>query len=333
MNIVSCSVLGTLLFELDAKLEFLRKHCYIHQSDWQTNNSTAQAGTYIQTYIHTYVHTYILFVLLGWSLLFFYCIEKFWWTCGGTILSRQFPEGTKNKRNTSIRTSSRRPIFELGTYRMWIRRIHHMLCESWCTYCISGWRLFEVFLDMMPCREVYTSYRHSGGTCGLHLYVISCIPIYTSSYAGRIEFSTWCCLLLRKYMRFVIFSIFKILLCRVTFSYPFKNTYQLKGRFEMLYGQYLPINKVQCQRHEFFEQYHNDIQPATLYVEFRYQFCTGLSDSQPNMNLLCSWGNLIILCQNCCCTDQNTLFHETLTFRTPFPVRKPFYRTEESNSA
>jgi hypothetical protein len=48
----------------------------------------------------------------------------------------------------------------------------------------------------------------------------------------------------------------------------------------MFYGQYLLINKVQCQRQEFFEQYHNDIQPATRYVEFRYQFCTAHSDPQ-----------------------------------------------------
>jgi hypothetical protein len=48
----------------------------------------------------------------------------------------------------------------------------------------------------------------------------------------------------------------------------------------MFYGQYLLINKVQCQRHEFFEQHQNDIQTATRYEEFRDQFCTGLADPQ-----------------------------------------------------
>jgi hypothetical protein len=57
----------------------------------------------------------------------------------------------------------------------------------------------------MTCREVYTSYRHSGGTCCLHLYVSSYKPIYMSSYAGRIEFSTRYYLLKRKYVMFVIF--------------------------------------------------------------------------------------------------------------------------------
>ena len=55
----------------------------------------------------------------------------------------------------------------------------------------------------------------------------------------------------------------------------------------MLYKQYLLINKVQCQHHEFFEQYHNDIQPATGCGEFLHQFCTGATDLilNPNTNL------------------------------------------------
>jgi len=55
----------------------------------------------------------------------------------------------------------------------------------------------------------------------------------------------------------------------------------------MLDGQYLLINKVQCQHHEFFEQYHNDIQPAISCGEILYQFCTGASYLilNPNTNL------------------------------------------------
>jgi hypothetical protein len=70
----------------------------------------------------------------------------------------------------------------------------------------------------------------------------------------------------------VIFFQLLFFYSEITFSYSFKNTYQLKGHFKMFYGQYLLINKVQCQRHEFFEQYQNDIQPATRYGEFRELF-------------------------------------------------------------
>jgi len=102
----------------------------------------------------------------------------------------------------------------------------------------------------------------------------------------------------------------------------------------MLYGQYLLSNKVQWQHHEFFEQHHNDIQPATHYVEFRYQFCTGLSDPQPKHEFIVFLGEYYhTFVKTVAALYQHTLFHETLTCRIPFPVRKPFYRTEQSNSA
>jgi hypothetical protein len=101
-----------------------------------------------------------------------------------------------------------------------------------------------------------------------------------------------------------------------------------------LYGQYLLSNKVQCQHHEFIEQYHKDTQPATRYVEFRYQFCTGLSDPQPKHEFIVFLGEYYhTFVKTVAALDKHTLFHEILTRRTPFPVRKPFYRTEESNSA
>jgi hypothetical protein len=42
----------------------------------------------------------------------------------------------------------------------------------------------------------------------------------------------------------VIFSILYSIM-QLYFSYPFKNTHQLKDHRKMLYGQYLLINKVQ----------------------------------------------------------------------------------------
>ena len=155
MNILSCSGLeacvlcrGTLFFFVWVGCEpGVLKIALPYPSVRLTNKQVTLA-----TQPHRLVQTYILFVLLGRSLFVYHCIEKLWGICGGTILSREFPEGTENKRNTSIRTSSRRPIFEPGTYRMLIRHILHMLCESCLLHC--WWRLFEVFLDVIMCRQV-----------------------------------------------------------------------------------------------------------------------------------------------------------------------------------
>ena len=102
----------------------------------------------------------------------------------------------------------------------------------------------------------------------------------------------------------------------------------------MSYGQYLLSNKVQWQHHEFFEQHHNVNQPATHYVEFRYQFCTGLSYPKPEHEFIVFLGEYYhTFVEIVSALYQHTLFHGTLTCRIPFPVRKPFYRTEQSNSA
>lgn len=99
----------------------------------------------------------------------------------------------------------------------------------------------------------------------------------------------------------------------------------------MLYGQYLLINKVQCQHHEFFEHYHNDIQPATGCGEFLYQFYTGASDAQTKHEFIVFVGESYrTFVKTVAALYQYTLFHEKLTCRTPLPVRTPFYRTEES---
>ena len=83
-----------------------------------------------------------------------------------------------------------------------------------------------------------------------------------------------------------------------------------------------------------FRAISNGIQPATRYVEFRCQFCTGHSDPQTKHEFIVFLGESYrTFVRTVAALYQHTLFHETLTCRTPLPVRTPFYRTEESNSA
>jgi len=97
----------------------------------------------------------------------------------------------------------------------------------------------------------------------------------------------------------------------------------------MLYGKFLLINNFHCQHHQFFEQYHNDMQPATRYGEFLYQFCTGASDLQPKQEFIIFLGESYrTFVETVAALYQYTSFR-----RTPWPVRTPFYRTEESNLA
>jgi hypothetical protein len=45
--------------------------------------------------------------------------------------------------------------------------------------------------------------------------------------------------------------------------------YQLKDQLEIIYEQYVVINKVHCERHEWLKQHQTDIQPpATRCGEF-----------------------------------------------------------------
>jgi hypothetical protein len=83
-----------------------------------------------------------------------------------------------------------------------------------------------------------------------------------------------------------------------------------------------------------FRAISNGIQPATCYVEFRCQFCTGQSDPPTKREFIVFLGESYhTFVKTVAALYQHTLFHEILTCRTPLPVRKPFYRTEESKPA